>query len=77
MLFGAHTIHQKLVNELNESSYLVTYIGGGHEYAGKPFSEEKETILGFINQTIKKEKIQVHKLVETGKTCDMDTPSSN
>jgi predicted peptidase len=70
MMFGAYTIHNKLVNELNGTSYLVSYCGGGHEYASKPFNEEKETILWFITHTLLNEKFQNHRIVPTNKKCE-------
>lgn len=70
MLFGAHAIHERLCL-LNGKSYLMTYCGGGHEYSWKPFTEERENILWFIQHSTLEEKFQIHSVIPTGKTCEL------
>ena len=60
MLFGAFSIFQKLL-ELNESAYLMSYNGGGHEHSGTLFKSETETVIWFINHTLAGEHFQIHR----------------
>jgi len=60
MLFGALSIYQKLL-ALDESAYLMSYNGGGHEHAGTLFNSETETVIWFIHHILAGEKFQIHR----------------
>lgn len=69
MLFGGKAVFDRLCS-LNGKAFLITYCGGGHECAGKPFDEEIDNILWFIKHAIMDEKFQIHSVIPTAKSCE-------
>ena len=59
MFFGSYSIYNKLL-DLNESTTLITYCGGGHKYAGAHFSQDQQPVLDFMNDVLAGEKNQIH-----------------
>lgn len=72
MLFGDYAIHERICS-LNGSSFMISYCGGAHEYSWKPFNEERENILWFIHHAMTDEKFQIHSVIPTGKSCELES----
>jgi acetyl esterase/lipase len=71
MMFGGFAIHKKL-NELNESTQLVTYCGEGHEHAGSPFNGNgKFQVLDFLNSVSNGEYFNIHRVYNNGAECNL------
>jgi len=68
MLFGSKSMYEHLINN-NISAELVTYCGGGHEYADRLFYKDRELILDFINQINSGKKVFSHIVIPTNNDC--------
>lgn len=68
MLFGSYSIYNHLIT-LNQSTHLVTYCGGGHEYSDEMFAKHQPDVIAFLNRILNGEKEQAHTIVTTGKIC--------
>lgn len=66
MLFGSYSIFNH-AKELNGSTSLLTYCGGGHEYSGILFEKEQHVLLGFLDDVLAGKKFQDHTIIPTGK----------
>lgn len=66
MLFGSYSIFNH-AKQLNGSTSLFTYCGGGHEYSGILFEKEQNILLGFLNDVLDAKKFQDHTIIPTGK----------
>lgn len=66
MLFGSYSLFNK-AKELDGSTELYTFCGGGHEYSGTLFEKDQNIILDFIRNVLAGEKMQSHTIVKTGK----------
>ncbi|WP_207431520.1 alpha/beta hydrolase [Sabulibacter ruber] len=66
MLHGSYSIYQHLVN-LNSSTRLITYCGGGHEFSGELFHKNQQILVDFLNDAVAGNKTQEHVIVATGK----------
>jgi len=72
MLFGSYSIYNH-IKELNGSTSLYTFCGGGHEYSGTLFEKDQQYILNFLNDVIAGKKFQNHVIIPTGKKNDKST----
>jgi len=72
MLFGSYSIYNH-IKELNGSTALYTFCGGGHEYSGTLFEKDQQYILNFLNDVIAGKKFQNHVIIPTGKKNDKST----
>ena len=61
MLFGSHTIADKL-RSVNRGFYFVSSCGGGHEWAGRPMTDEYRYMTeDFLeNDVLQKKTRQIH-----------------
>lgn len=67
MLYGGYSISERL-KSLGKPYYLVSFCGGGHEWASWPIIKYREEILDFIvNDVINSKKRQIHLVVPTDK----------
>jgi pimeloyl-ACP methyl ester carboxylesterase len=66
MLFGSHSIFEHL-RGLHEQVRLLTYCGGGHEYAGHHFSQKQGPVLEFLQAVLAGEKEQRHQVFSSEK----------
>ncbi|WP_205504369.1 alpha/beta hydrolase [Rufibacter psychrotolerans] len=66
LLAGSYSIYQHLV-QLNGSTRLVTYCGGGHEYSAELFQKNQQVLVDFLNDVLAGRKSQEHTIVATGK----------
>jgi len=69
MLFGSYSIFNH-IKEINGSTSLYTFCGGGHEYSGALFEKDQHYILEFLNDVLAKKKFQNHVIIPTGKKND-------
>jgi poly(3-hydroxybutyrate) depolymerase len=70
MMFGGLAIHERLT-ELNGSSHLMSYCGGGHEHSGTPFyGTEIHTVTEFIRRTVRGEKFNIHRIFKNSAPCE-------
>jgi poly(3-hydroxybutyrate) depolymerase len=67
MLFGSHSIYEKVV-AMNGSVSLYTFCGGGHEYNDILFEKEPNPILDFLKDVLAGKHFQNHDIVKTGKS---------
>ncbi len=69
MLFGSYSLFNK-AKELDGSTALYTFCGGGHEYSGALFEKDQDILLGFIHNVLEGKKMQSHTMIRTGKKND-------
>lgn len=75
MLFGSYPIHQKAI-ELDGTSALYTYCGGGHEYSGILFEKDVDILREFLDSVRAKKKTQTHVIMPTGKKNEVSAAYS-
>ena len=66
MLFGSYAIFNH-IKDLNGTTALYTFCGGGHEYSGALFEKDQQIMLGFLNDVLAQKKFQTHVTMPTGK----------
>lgn len=71
IFFGSQALYARHL-QLKGDTYLMTFCGGGHEYSWKPFDEERESILWFIDQVRRNRSFQLHQQFSTGNDCDLN-----
>lgn len=69
MLFGSYSIFDHMLR-LDGDARLVTYCGGGHEYSDELFARGQQEIIDFMEKVVKREKQQLHSLIDAGKACE-------
>ncbi|MEL1244650.1 alpha/beta hydrolase [Flavobacterium sp. DGU11] len=69
ILFGSYSIYNQIIS-LNGSTRLVTYCGGGHDYSDTLFAKGQQTIIDFMDLTLKGGREQSHTVIATGKNCE-------
>ncbi|MEM1134464.1 MAG: alpha/beta hydrolase [Bacteroidota bacterium] len=64
MLFGSYSVFNH-VSELNGDVRLLTYCGGGHEFAARNFNRGQEPIYEFLEKVREGARFQIHDIFET------------
>ncbi|AWH84589.1 esterase [Flavobacterium album] len=72
MLFGSYSIYNHMLG-LNGSTHLVTYCGGEHDYSDMLFAKGQQTIIDFMDMTLKGGKEQSHTVIATGRNCEANS----
>ncbi len=72
MLFGSYSIFNRII-DLGGSTHLVTYCGGEHDYSDTLFAKGQQTIVDFMDLTLRGGKEQSHTVIPTGKNCTADS----
>ena len=71
LMFGGFAIYERL-NDLNETSQLMTYCGEGHQHAGTAFrAPESYNVLAFIKRVLAGEKFTIHRVFDNGEDCNL------
>jgi len=65
MLFGSHSIAQHL-HQIGGTCQLITFQGGGHDYAGAHFFQDQQPVADFIKRVLAGETFTRFKTIETG-----------
>lgn len=64
MLFGSYSVAQHL-ESLDGTSQLITFQGGGHNYAGAYFHQNQQPVVDFINKVLSNEKFIIYQTISS------------